>query len=254
MSAEDLLTGKFGQFGGRFVPEALIEALDELERTYSQAVKDPEFIAELAHLNATYVGRPSIITEAKNFAKHCGGAQILLKREDLNNTGSHKINNVIGQALLAKRMGKRRLIAETGAGQHGVATATAAALMGFECVVYMGEEDVRRQSLNVARMRLLGAEVISVTSGSRTLKDAINEAMRDWVTNVADTHYLLGTVAGPHPFPTIVRDFHAVIGNESREQVLALNGKLPDAVLACIGAAQMLLEFSIDLSMMSALD
>jgi tryptophan synthase beta chain len=235
LAAEDLLTGKFGQFGGRFVPEALIEALDELERTYSQAVKDPEFIAELAHLNATYVGRPSIITEAKNFAKHCGGAQILLKREDLNHTGSHKINNVIGQALLAKRMGKRRLIAETGAGQHGVATATAAALMGFECVVYMGEEDVRRQSLNVARMRLLGAEVISVTSGSRTLKDAINEAMRDWVTNVADTHYLLGTVAGPHPFPTIVRDFHAVIGNESREQVLALNGKLPDAVLACIG-------------------
>ena len=198
-------------------------------------MSDPVFLAELAHLNATYVGRPSILTDAKNFSKHCGGAQILLKREDLNHTGSHKINNVIGQALLTKRMGKKRVIAETGAGQHGVATATAAALMGFDCVVYMGEEDVRRQSLNVARMKLLGAQVVPVTSGSRTLKDAINEAMRDWVTNVADTHYLLGTVAGPHPFPTIVRDFHSVIGNEAREQVLALNGKLPDAVLACIG-------------------
>jgi len=229
------IAGKFGQFGGRFVPEALIGALDELERTHNEAMSDPVFLAELSHLNATYVGRPSILTDAKNFSKHCGGAQILLKREDLNHTGSHKINNVIGQALLTKRMGKKRVIAETGAGQHGVATATAAALMGFECVVYMGEEDVRRQSLNVARMKLLGAQVVPVTSGSRTLKDAINEAMRDWVTNVADTHYLLGTVAGPHPFPTIVRDFHSVIGNEAREQVLALNGKLPDAVLACIG-------------------
>jgi len=235
LSIDEKVAGKFGQFGGRFVPEALIGALDELERTHAEAMVDPIFLSELAHLNATYVGRPSILTEAKNFAKHCGGAQILLKREDLNHTGSHKINNVIGQALLTKRMGKKRLIAETGAGQHGVATATAAALMGFECVVYMGEEDVRRQALNVARMKLLGAEVIPVTSGSRTLKDAINEAMRDWVTNVADTHYLLGTVAGPHPFPTIVRDFHSVIGNEAREQVLALNGKLPDAVLACIG-------------------
>ncbi|TRZ55195.1 MAG: tryptophan synthase subunit beta [Streptomycetaceae bacterium] len=235
MSSGELTAGKFGEFGGRFVPEALIGALDELERTYNEAKLDPAFLAELAHLNATYIGRPSIITEAKNFSKHCGGAQILLKREDLNHTGSHKINNVIGQALLTKRMGKKRLIAETGAGQHGVATATVAALMGFECVVYMGEEDIRRQSLNVARMRLLGTEVIPVSSGSRTLKDAINEAMRDWVTNVADTHYLLGTVAGPHPFPTIVRDFHTVIGNEAREQVLALNGKLPDAVLACIG-------------------
>ena len=235
MSTEVKVAGKFGQFGGRFVPEALIGALDELERTYNEARIDPTFIAELAHLNATYIGRPSIITEAKNFSRHCGGSQILLKREDLNHTGSHKINNVIGQALLTKRMNKKRIIAETGAGQHGVASATAAALMGFECVVYMGEEDIRRQSLNVARMRLLGAEVVSVTSGSRTLKDAINEAMRDWVTNVADTHYLLGTVAGPHPFPTIVRDFHAVIGNEAREQILALNGKLPDAVLACIG-------------------
>jgi len=229
------IAGKFGQFGGRFVPEALIGALDELERTHNEAMSDPVFLSELAHLNATYVGRPSILTDAKNFSKHCGGAQILLKREDLNHTGSHKINNVIGQALLTKRMGKKRVIAETGAGQHGVATATAAALMGFDCVVYMGEEDVRRQSLNVARMKLLGAQVVPVTSGSRTLKDAINEAMRDWVTNVADTHYLLGTVAGPHPFPTIVRDFHSVIGNEAREQVLALNGKLPDAVLACIG-------------------
>ena len=235
MLTDQDIAGKFGQFGGRFVPEALIGALDELERTHNEAMSDPVFLAELAHLNATYVGRPSILTDAKNFSKHCGGAQILLKREDLNHTGSHKINNVIGQALLTKRMGKKRVIAETGAGQHGVATATAAALMGFECVVYMGEEDVRRQSLNVARMKLLGAQVVPVTSGSRTLKDAINEAMRDWVTNVADTHYLLGTVAGPHPFPTIVRDFHSVIGNEAREQVLALNGKLPDAVLACIG-------------------
>lgn len=235
MLIDQNIAGKFGQFGGRFVPEALIGALDELERTHNEAMSDPVFLAELSHLNATYVGRPSILTDAKNFSKHCGGAQILLKREDLNHTGSHKINNVIGQALLTKRMGKKRVIAETGAGQHGVATATAAALMGFECVVYMGEEDVRRQSLNVARMKLLGAQVVPVTSGSRTLKDAINEAMRDWVTNVADTHYLLGTVAGPHPFPTIVRDFHSVIGNEAREQVLALNGKLPDAVLACIG-------------------
>ncbi len=235
MLTDQDIAGKFGQFGGRFVPEALIGALDELERTHNEAMLDPVFLSELAHLNATYVGRPSILTDAKNFSKHCGGAQILLKREDLNHTGSHKINNVIGQALLTKRMGKKRVIAETGAGQHGVATATAAALMGFECVVYMGEEDVRRQSLNVARMKLLGAQVVPVTSGSRTLKDAINEAMRDWVTNVADTHYLLGTVAGPHPFPTIVRDFHSVIGNEAREQVLALNGKLPDAVLACIG-------------------
>lgn len=235
MLADQNVAGKFGQFGGRFVPEALIGALDELERTHNEAMADPVFLAELAQLNSTYVGRPSILTDAKNFSKHCGGAQILLKREDLNHTGSHKINNVIGQALLTKRMGKKRVIAETGAGQHGVATATAAALMGFECVVYMGEEDVRRQSLNVARMKLLGAQVIPVTAGSRTLKDAINEAMRDWVTNVADTHYLLGTVAGPHPFPTIVRDFHSVIGDEAREQVLALNGKLPDAVLACIG-------------------
>ncbi len=227
--------GHFGQYGGRFVPEALIAALDELEAAHNAAIVDPEFQAELAELHRTYTGRPSIITEAKRFAEHAGGARILLKREDLNHTGSHKINNVLGQALLTKKMGKKRIIAETGAGQHGVAAATAAALMGLECVVYMGEEDTRRQSLNVARMKLLGAEVIPVTSGSKTLKDAINEAMRDWVTNVATTHYMLGTVAGPHPFPTMVRDFHKIIGEEAREQVLALTGKLPDAVLACIG-------------------
>jgi tryptophan synthase beta chain len=189
----------------------------------------------LAELHRTYTGRPSILTEAKRFAEHAGGAQILLKREDLNHTGSHKINNVLGQALLTKRMGKKRIIAETGAGQHGVASATAAALMGLECVVYMGEEDTKRQALNVARMKLLGAEVIPVTSGSRTLKDAINEAMRDWVTNVETTHYMLGTVAGPHPFPSMVRDFHKIIGEESRGQVLALTGKRPTAVLACVG-------------------
>jgi len=227
--------GHFGQFGGRFVPEALIGALDELEAAHEVAQKDPDFLAELSELHRTYTGRPSIITEIPRFAQHAGGAQIILKREDLNHTGSHKINNVLGQALLTKRMGKKRIIAETGAGQHGVAAATAAALMGLECVVYMGQEDTRRQSLNVARMKLLGAQVISVNSGSKTLKDAINEAMRDWVTNVADTHYLLGTVAGPHPFPTMVRDFHKIIGVEAREQVLALTGKLPDAVLACIG-------------------
>ena len=227
--------GHFGPYGGRFVPEALIGALDELEAAHRAAQADPEFQAELAELHRTYTGRPSIITDAKRFAEHAGGAQILLKREDLNHTGSHKINNVLGQALLTKKMGKKRIIAETGAGQHGVASATAAALMGLECVVYMGEEDTRRQALNVARMKLLGAEVIPVTTGSRTLKDAINEAMRDWVTNVDTTHYLLGTVAGPHPFPEMVRDFHKIIGEEAREQVLALNGKLPDAVLACVG-------------------
>jgi tryptophan synthase beta chain len=227
--------GHFGQYGGRFVPEALISALDELEAEHYDAKTDPIFQAELAVLHRTYTGRPSIITEAKRFAEHEGGARILLKREDLNHTGSHKINNVLGQALLTKKMGKKRIIAETGAGQHGVASATAAALMGLECVVYMGEEDTRRQALNVARMKLLGAEVVPVTSGSRTLKDAINEAMRDWVTNVATTHYMLGTVAGPHPFPTMVRDFHKIIGEEAREQVLALTGKLPDAVLACVG-------------------
>jgi tryptophan synthase beta chain len=228
-------SGHFGEYGGRFVPEALIGALNELEIAHNTAQKDPEFLAELAELHKTYTGRPSIITEAKRFSEHAGGARIFLKREDLNHTGSHKINNVLGQALLTKRMGKKRIIAETGAGQHGVASATAAALMGLDCVVYMGEEDTRRQSLNVARMKLLGAQVVPVTSGSRTLKDAINEAMRDWVTNVADTHYMLGTVAGPHPFPTMVRDFHKIIGEESREQMLELTGRLPDAVLACVG-------------------
>jgi tryptophan synthase beta chain len=234
-SSTDERAGHFGQFGGRYVPEALIGALDELEIAHNTAQKDPEFLAELAHLHKTYSGRPSIITEAKRFAEHAGGARIILKREDLNHTGSHKINNVLGQALLAKRSGKKRVIAETGAGQHGVASATAAALMGLECVVYMGEEDTKRQSLNVARMKLLGAEVIPVTTGSKTLKDAINEAMRDWVTNVETTNYLFGTVAGPHPFPTMVRDFQKIIGEEARAQVLELTGKLPDAVLACVG-------------------
>ncbi|MFM8965330.1 MAG: tryptophan synthase subunit beta, partial [Actinomycetota bacterium] len=225
----------FGRFGGRFVPEALIGALDELSLAHQEALNDPTFQVELMELHRTYTGRPSIITEARRFSEYCGGARIFLKREDLNHTGSHKINNVLGQALLTKRMGKRRIIAETGAGQHGVASATAAALLGLECVVYMGEEDTKRQALNVARMKLLGAEVIPVTTGSRTLKDAINEAMRDWVTNVATTHYLLGTVAGPDPFPTMVRDFHKIIGEESRAQMLELIGRLPDAVLACVG-------------------
>ena len=234
LDASEIL-GHFGPYGGRFVPEALIGALEELDAAHQAAMIDPEFQNELAELHRTYTGRPSILTEAKRFAEHAGGARILLKREDLNHTGSHKINNVLGQALLTKKMGKKRIIAETGAGQHGVASATAAALMGLECVVYMGEEDTKRQALNVARMKMLGAEVIPVTSGSRTLKDAINEAMRDWVTNVEDTHYLLGTVAGPHPFPTMVRDFHKIIGEEAREQVLQLVGRLPDAVLACVG-------------------
>jgi tryptophan synthase beta chain len=235
MTTVDNVTGHFGPYGGRFVPEALFGALEELDAARIKAQSDPTFIEELQELHRTYTGRPSIITEAKRFSEHAGGARILLKREDLNHTGSHKINNVLGQALLTKRMGKKRVIAETGAGQHGVASATAAALMGLECVVYMGEEDTKRQALNVARMKLLGAEVIPVTSGSRTLKDAINEAMRDWVTNVETTHYLLGTVAGPHPFPSMVRDFHKIIGEEAREQVLSLTGRLPDAVLACIG-------------------
>jgi tryptophan synthase beta chain len=228
--------GHFGPYGGRFVPEALVAALDELAEEYAAAVRDPGFAAELDALQRTYTGRPNPLTEARRFgAEAAHGARVLLKREDLNHTGSHKINNVLGQALLTRRMGKSRVIAETGAGQHGVATATAAALMGLDCVVYMGEEDTRRQALNVARMRLLGAEVIPVTTGSRTLKDAINEAMRDWVTNVGTTHYLLGTVAGPHPFPMMVRDFQRVIGEEARAQVLDLTGGLPDAVAACVG-------------------
>ena len=225
----------FGEYGGRFVPESLIAALDELEATYLAAKSDESFKAELAKLHKTYTGRPSIITEVPRFASHAGDIRVFLKREDLNHTGSHKINNVLGQALLAKRMGKKRIIAETGAGQHGVASATAAALFGLDCVVYMGEVDTERQSLNVARMKLLGAEVVAVTTGSRTLKDAINEALRDWVANVDTTHYLLGTVAGPHPFPTMVRDFHGVIGNEAREQMLSEYGFLPTALAACVG-------------------
>ena len=225
----------FGDYGGRFVPESLIGALDELDATYQEAKADPDFQRELAHLHKTYTGRPSIITEAPKFAASIGDIRVFLKREDLNHTGSHKINNVIGQALLAKRMGKKRIIAETGAGQHGVASATAAALLGLECVVYMGEVDTVRQALNVARMRLLGAEVVAVKTGTRTLKDAINEALRDWVANVDNTHYLLGTVAGPHPFPTIVRDFHSVIGSESRAQMIEQFGSLPDVVTACVG-------------------
>ncbi len=227
--------GHFGPYGGRFVPEALISALDELHAAYQAAKVDPEFQTRFQNLQSTYTGRPSPLTDATRFSARAGGARILLKREDLNHTGSHKINNVLGQALLTQRMGKTRVIAETGAGQHGVATATAAALLGLECVVYMGEEDTRRQALNVARMKLLGAEVIPVTTGSKTLKDAINEAMRDWVTNVDNTHYLLGTVAGPHPFPVMVRDFHRCIGLEARQQVLDLTGKLPTAVVACVG-------------------
>ena len=234
-SMESNILGHFGPYGGRFVPEALIAALDELSAAHISAQSDPNFQAELLELHKTYSGRPSILTDAKRFSGYAGGAQILLKREDLNHTGSHKINNVLGQALLTKRMGKKRIIAETGAGQHGVASATAAALFGLECVVYMGEADTKRQSLNVARMKLLGATVVPVTQGSKTLKDAINEAMRDWVTNVETTHYLLGTVAGPHPFPTMVRDFQRIIGVEARQQVLDLTGRLPDAVLACVG-------------------
>ncbi len=227
--------GHFGPYGGRFLPEALIAAMDELTTVYEKARLDPEFVDEFTRLLRDYAGRPSLLTEAPRFAEHAGGARIFLKREDLNHTGSHKINNVLGQALLTKRMGKKRVIAETGAGQHGVATATACALMGLDCVVYMGEVDTQRQALNVARMRLLGAEVIPVTTGSRTLKDAINEALRDWVANVDTTHYLLGTAAGGHPFPMMVRNFHKVIGQEAREQILEKAGRLPDAVAACVG-------------------
>ncbi|MCW4459523.1 tryptophan synthase subunit beta [Microbacterium sp. MPKO10] len=225
----------FGDFGGRYVPESLIATLDDLTREWEDAKADPAFHRELDALLRDYVGRPTAITEVPRFAEHAGGARIILKREDLTHTGSHKINNVLGQALLTKRVGKTRVIAETGAGQHGVATATAAALFGLDCVIYMGEVDTERQALNVARMRLLGAEVIPVTTGSRTLKDAINEAMRDWVTNVGTTNYIFGTVAGPHPFPSMVRDLQKVIGEEARDQVISLTGRLPDAVTACVG-------------------
>jgi len=235
MALRDEVGPYFGDFGGRFVPESLIAALDELTEAWDALKVSPEFKAELAELHRTYTGRPSIITEVPRFAEHAGGARIILKREDLNHTGSHKINNVLGQALLTKKIGKNRVIAETGAGQHGVATATAAALFGLECTIYMGEVDTERQALNVARMRLLGAEVIPVTTGSRTLKDAINDAMRDWVTNVETTTYIFGTVAGPHPFPAMVRDLQKIIGEEARQQVLDLTGRLPDAVTACVG-------------------
>jgi tryptophan synthase beta chain len=227
--------GHFGPYGGRFVPEALVAALDELTAAHTAAKRDPVFVAELDRLLTTYAGRPTPLTDARRLSEHAGGARILLKREDLAHTGSHKINNVLGQALLTKQMGKQRVIAETGAGQHGVATATACALFGFDCTVYMGEEDTRRQALNVARMRLLGAEVVPVKSGTRTLKDATNEAMRDWVTNVETTHYVIGSVVGPHPFPMMVRDFQRVIGVEARQQCLDLVGRLPDAVVACVG-------------------
>jgi len=229
------VTGHFGPYGGRFVPEALMAALDELTTAHAAALADAEFTAELDRLLATYVGRPTPLTDARRLAGELAGARVLLKREDLAHTGSHKLNNALGQALLTRRMGKHRVIAETGAGQHGVATATACAFLGLDCVVYMGEEDTHRQALNVARMHMLGAEVVSVTTGSRTLKDAINEAMRDWVTNVETTHYVIGSVMGPHPFPAMVREFQRVIGVETREQVLDIAGRLPDAVVACVG-------------------
>jgi tryptophan synthase beta chain len=227
--------GKFGPYGGQFVPETLMPALDELIRAYDEAIHDPEFMAEFDTLLRTYVGRPSPLSHAKRLSQQLGGAQIYLKREDLNHSGAHKINNALGQALLAQRMGKSRIVAETGAGQHGVGTATACALLGLECVVYMGAVDIARQQPNVYRMKLLGAEVRPVESGSRTLKDAINEAIRDWVTNVETTHYLLGSVLGPHPYPMMVRDFQSVIGVEAREQVLAECGRLPDMIIACVG-------------------
>jgi tryptophan synthase beta chain len=228
-------TGHFGPFGGRIAPEALMSALEQLTAAYEEARTEPAFTADLDALLRDYAGRPTLLTEVPRFAAEAGGCRVFLKREDLTHTGSHKINNVLGQALLTRRMGKTRIIAETGAGQHGVATATAAALLGLECVVYMGEEDTRRQALNVARMQMLGAEVIPVTIGSRTLKDAINETFRDWVSSVENTHYCIGSVMGPHPFPAMVRDFQRVIGVEAREQIQAKAGRLPDAVIACVG-------------------
>jgi tryptophan synthase beta chain len=227
--------GYFGEFGGRYVPETLVEPIEQLERAYLQARTDPSFTSELDRLLSDYVGRPTPLYEARRLTEAFGGARIFLKREDLTHTGAHKINNALGQALLAVRMGKRRIVAETGAGQHGVATATSCALLGLECHVYMGAEDMDRQALNVFRMRLLGAEVIRVDAGSRTLKDAINEAMRDWVTNVGNTYYLLGSALGPHPYPLMVREFQSVIGREARRQILDQAGRLPDAVLACVG-------------------
>ncbi|HSG10213.1 MAG TPA: tryptophan synthase subunit beta [Gammaproteobacteria bacterium] len=228
-------SGHFGVYGGRFVAETLLPPLEELDVAYRKYMQDPDFVAELDADLANYVGRPSPLYFAERLTAQAGGARIYLKREDLNHTGAHKINNTVGQALLAKRMGKQRIIAETGAGQHGVASATVAARLGLECVVYMGEEDIHRQAANVYRMRLLGAKVVAVNSGSRTLKDALNEAMRDWVTNVDNTFYIIGTVAGPHPYPAMVRDFQAVIGREARHQVIEMTGRLPDALVACVG-------------------
>ena len=234
-SSKAAVKGRFGAYGGRYVPETLMAALEELEHEYDKAKRDRKFERRLNELLHTYAGRPTALFFARRLTEKLRGAKIYLKREDLLHTGAHKINNCLGQGLLAERMGKRRIIAETGAGQHGVATATVCALLGFECVVYMGTEDMRRQELNVFRMRLLGAEVRGVDSGSRTLKDAINEAMRDWVTNVRNTHYLLGSVLGAHPYPTMVRDFHKVIGREARAQILKAEGKLPAAIIACVG-------------------
>ena len=227
--------GHFGIYGGRFVAETLMAPLDELDQAYRKYMQDPAFQAELDEDLANFVGRPSPLYYAERWSKKIGGARIYLKREDLNHTGAHKINNTVGQALLAKRMGKTRIIAETGAGQHGVASATVAARMGMECVVYMGAEDIERQAINVYRMRMLGAKVVSVESGSKTLKDALNEAMRDWVTNVDNTFYIIGTVAGPHPYPAMVRDFQTIIGREARQQIMAQEGRLPDALVACVG-------------------
>ncbi len=227
--------GHFGPYGGMFVAETLMEPIRELREAYEKYLKDPDFLAELDFELQQYVGRPSPLYFAERWSRELGGARIYLKREDLNHTGAHKVNNTVGQALLAKRMGKTRIIAETGAGQHGVASATVAARLGLECVVYMGAEDIERQAMNVYRMKLLGATVVPVTSGSRTLKDALNEAMRDWVTNIDDTFYIIGTVAGPHPYPAMVRDFQAIIGREAREQILQHEGRLPDALVACVG-------------------
>ena len=229
------VSGKFGEFGRRFVPETLMHALEELTKEYEKAQQDPEFLADLDKLLSTFVGRPNPLYFAERLTEHCGGAKIYLKREDLNHTGAHKINNTMGQVLLTQRMGKKRVIAETGAGQHGVATAVACARFGLECIVYMGEEDIRRQKLNVFNMRMMGAEVRGVSSGSRTLRDAINEAMRDWMASVDHTHYIIGSVVGPHPFPMMVRDFQAIIGREARKQCLETETRLPDEVIACVG-------------------
>ncbi len=235
MNSQPDATGHFGPYGGRFVPEVLMAPLEELEKAWREARQDPAFQAELDGLLSNYAGRPTPLYYARRLSESLGGARLYIKREDLLHTGAHKINNCLGQVLLARRMGKRRIIAETGAGQHGVATATVCALFGLDCVVYMGEEDMRRQRLNVFRMRMLGAKVVCVSSGSRTLKDAINEAMRDWVTNVADTYYLLGSALGAHPYPSMVRDFQKVIGEEARRQILEVEGRLPDAIFACVG-------------------